>query len=163
MDVSDGDSEILLDHDQHPLAEDELKGFIRLMNYAREDTIATLRGVSDGMLDWKPDPTSKRSIREIVAHLTYVEFWYLAKLWDESSKEGLLELLAEIRKVVVERLNKLTPIERKTETIYYYPAPKPPEQWTARKIFRRYLWHERLHSKTITKLIDLYRSSSKEV
>ncbi len=163
VDVSDGDSEILLDHDQAPLADEELKTFLRLMNYAREDTIATLRHVSHETLDWKPDPTTKRSIREIVVHLAYVEFWYLGKLWDESSTEGLLELLAEIRKVVVERLNKLTPIERERKTTYYYPAPKPPEEWTARKIFRRYLWHERLHSKTIAKFLGLYRSTSKGV
>lgn len=161
VDVSDGDSEILLDHNQAPLADEELKTLLRLMNYAREDTIATLRDVSDEMLDWKSDPTTTRSIREIVAHLAYVEFWYLGKLWDESSTEGLLELPAEIRKVVVERLNKLTPIGRERKTTFYYVAPKPPEEWTARKIFRRYLWHERIHSKTIAKLIELYRSTSK--
>ena len=143
MDVSDGDSEILLDHDQALLTEDELRTSLRLMNYTREDTLALLRDVSDEMLDWKPDLTTKRSIREIIPHIAYTEFWYLAKLWDENSKEDLLELLAEIRNVVVERLTKLSLVDTEKKTTYLYPAPKPPEEWTARK----------LHSRIVAKLI----------
>jgi hypothetical protein len=84
-----------------------------------------------------------------------LSMWRAAK---EVENEGTTpERLTELREACVYRLRHLRPEERRGRVTYHTPGGwtgrTEPEGWTARKVFRRFLWHERLHMKTIEKIL----------
>ena len=143
------------------VGEEEIERTIRLMEYSRKDLMELIRDLPNEWLDWKP-PGKPRTIRNCLQHIALVEPWYITRLnieveWDYP--EELSELLSQTRSLVVERLQNLP--KRKMQEVIQPRRHKSPvcNLWTARKVLRRLVDHERLHTKYIEKLLTRLKNT----
>jgi len=131
---------------------------LRLMRYSREDLLATVKGVSSDLLNWKPTG-EPRTIENCLRHIAYVEPWYITRLNVDlryKYPKNTFKLLDSTRKVVVNCLQNFPP--EKNRGIYQPEKDASPTMrlcnlWTARKVLRRLVDHERLHTKYIQKIL----------
>lgn len=175
-----GDSVALFDCDRDPIGEAEIKPNLRWMEYCWSDLVETFRSVPDGAWEWKPRGQG-RTPRRIAQHVALVMVWYISKLRERGKdppfrwppgvsmwraaravERGDLSVdrLQELREACVHRLSHLRPLEMEGRVAYHTPGGwtkrTAPEGWTARKIFRRFLWHERLHLRTLRRILRSY-------
>ncbi|HVH15244.1 MAG TPA: hypothetical protein VNA15_05940 [Candidatus Angelobacter sp.] len=71
------------------------------------------------------------------------------------------ETLGLLRRSVIYRLKHLSSKELSQLTYHklgQWTARTRLEAWTARKVFRRFLWHEKLHMNTMKNLLSEYQS-----
>jgi len=140
-----------------PVTRDDIDKTIRLMKYSRNDLEATLAGRSEDCMDWEP-PARFRTIRNCLIHIAHAELWYVTRLniaTPEKLPESPFELLDYSRGIAVKCLQDLP--ERKMKGIFQprkYRSPKC-NLWTARKVLRRLVDHERLHTRDIKKVLEL--------
>ncbi|MFQ5837301.1 MAG: DinB family protein [Thermoplasmata archaeon] len=178
--VNLGDSVALFECDRGPMAEEEIQRNLRWMTYSWKDFLELLGHVPEDAWDWKP-PGQRRSIRRIVHHVALVMVWYVMKLrrkgvdppfhwprglsmWRAAREVEKGDLspnrLTELREACAHRLRNLRPQEMEGRVTYHRPGGwtkrTEPEAWTARKVFRRFLWHERLHMRTMVKMLAAY-------
>ncbi len=160
-----GDAAALLPPDREPLSPEEMERAFRLMAYARADLLALVRDLPDELLDWQPDEQSF-SIRRLLRHVGNAEEWYVSRLvapetlppeWAHDEGMPVLEFLEMERRTAIARLRELTREER---TDVFYPAHwtgHPEEPWTARKVLRRFLEHEREHTAQVREILERRR------
>ncbi len=180
--VNLGDSVALFTCDQGFMTDEEIERNLRWMASSWQDFLGLRRSVPRGAWNLKP-PGALRPPRRIVLHTALVMVWYIMKLrepadpsfhwprgmsmWRDAravENGDLSEVrLTSLRHACVYRLAHLRPAEQAGRVTHYPPGGwtgrTEPEHWTARKIFRRFLWHERLHMRTIEKLVDGYRAT----
>ena len=179
--VNLGDSVALFKCDKGLLTREDVDRYLRWMRYSWEDFQRLVKNVPREALDWKPSPDTIRSIRRIIVHIALVQVWYLMKLRREGDSsfrypKGLslwtyakrvdrkgdisLATLNGLRNAVCHRLSNLGDHELVRVT-YHRPGGwtgrTALESWTTRKVFRRFLWHERLHMNTMRKLLEVFR------
>ena len=65
---------------------------------------------------------------------------------------NIFELIDEARRDALERMSRLTEQERTQITQHQG------EHWTARKVFRRFLEHERQHTEHINQVLTQFRA-----
>jgi predicted RNase H-like HicB family nuclease len=157
--VADGHTQAVFAYDLKPLTKKELERYLRLLEHSRRKLIALLQSLERefggyenlfNVLRWRPDEDSK-SILEHIHHIFTAEAWYLARLAQEPAKDWAhYELL---RQLTIDRLRRLTTEERKQKTVH----PPNDETWTARKVMRRALWHERYHIRQIEEVVKRYK------
>lgn len=141
-----------------PVQRDDIKRIIRLMKYSRKDLLDLISNISDDCLDWNP-PGKPRTVRNCLKHIAYVEPWYISRLnieVPEDYSEDVLELLNYTRDIVIACLQNFP--KRKMEGVFQPQKDKSPvcDLWTARKVLRRLVDHERLHTKYIQKVLKMY-------
>ena len=178
-----GDSVALFRCDQGPMADEEIDRDLRWMAYSWRDFLELRRTVPRGAWGFKP-PGALRAPRRIVVHIALVMVWYVMKLrvpkenppfrwprgmsmWRDAREVENGDLsekrLTSLREACVYRLAHLRPAEKAGRVTVHRPGGwtgrMEPEAWTARKVFRRSLWHERLHMRTMGKLLDAYRAT----
>jgi predicted RNase H-like HicB family nuclease len=147
-----------------PVTKDDIDRTLRLMAYSRDDLLAVIQSLNDKLLDWQPS-AKLRPIRNCLIHIANAELWYLTRLnapWPDKTPENLTELLEYSRGVVVEYLKKFP--KRKMKGVFQprkYLSPVC-NLWTARKVLRRIIDHERLHTRDIKKVVELYKGSARE-
>jgi hypothetical protein len=113
--------------------------------------------------DWQP-PENPRTIRNCLRHIGIVEWWYITRLdigLPEELPEDVFELLHSTRETALYNLKHLS--EEKRSGIYQPRKHVDPEAvvcnlWTARKILRRFVDHERLHTRYIEKVLKMYQN-----
>ena len=138
---------------------EEIPCFLELMACARADLLALVCSLSDENLSWKPAP-APWSIQEALRHVAGAERWYLTRILDPDSIphfkpcKSVWQRLEMVRAVVLERLAGLSEAERSAVV-----ADESGELWSARKVFRRYLEHEREHTTHIQEILDQYRAA----
>ena len=130
------------------LMPNETDQLVQWMEVSRDELLETIGRLPAGALDWKPNP-SIFSIREILNHLANADWWYVQRLkhWPTDT----FERLAATRDLLAKSLRDLTDIERGRVTVHYG------EEWTARKVARRALEHEREHLAQIREIAERYR------
>jgi predicted RNase H-like HicB family nuclease/uncharacterized damage-inducible protein DinB len=168
-----GNAAALLAPDREPLSLDETERYFRLMAHARADLLALVHAPSTGsgpslpddLLDWQAGPQSW-SIRRVLRHVGNAEEWYVSRLvpaetlpaeWEDDDRLSIFEFLAMERRTAVNRLRQLTAEERAG---VFYPTnwtEHPDEAWTARKVMRRFLEHEREHTAQARDILDARR------
>jgi len=156
-----GDTAALLPMERDPVTAEEMERYFCLMAYARADLLALVRDLPDEVLDWQPDPQSF-SIRHILRHVGNAEEWYVSRIvppetlppeWEHDEDLPILEFLEMERRTALARLRALTEEERAD---VFYPAQwtrHPEEPWTARKVLRRFLEHEREHTGQVREML----------
>lgn len=161
--VNLGDSQALFKADLSPLDDEELKRCLRFMRYARDDLTDLYLDAPKDSLDWKPDEATPRDIRHIAEHVAECSFFYIERLKAREFKDWPLNFLEVANELAVMRLLNLSKDEMNCTPSYHAPGEwtgtSDPEGWTARKVLRRFIWHERLHMATIRKLIRLFNES----
>ncbi len=157
-----GDAAALFPPDSQPLTRGELETYLRLMAHSRADLLELVRGLDDETLDWQPDAETF-SIRRTLRHIGNAEQWYVSRLyapealppeWERDEAMPVLDFLEMERRTAVALLRSLT--EEQMSGVYHpsHWTKHPTEPWTARKVLRRFLEHEREHTSQIRETLN---------
>jgi predicted RNase H-like HicB family nuclease len=158
--VEAGKPEPLFWSEVPPVNKRDIARTIRLLGYSRSDLLKLVSGISDEVLDWQP-PGKPRTIRNTLKHIGFVEWWYITRLDVELPTrlpKDVFELLSHTRKMVVDYLRNF-PREKRSGV--FQPKrdvgrkAKICNLWTARKVLRRLVDHERLHTKYIENVLTM--------
>lgn len=133
--------------DRPPLMAEELSEWERLLTIARVDLMASVESVDPEDMA-KTFPGERWPIAGVLRHVANAELWYLDRL-------GLALPQAELPPDPKERLERvrrhllssLPALSSRTGVVALSG-----ELWSARKVLRRALWHERDHTVHIHKL-----------
>lgn len=131
--------------DQRPVSYWEIAIALRLLEWTRQDLLAVLsrQPIRGAQGDW---------LDGILSHIANAENWYFAMLEMDLDRQQWPvephEQIAVVRRHVRRQLPGLIG-ETLVRTHYG-------EDWTARKIIRRMLWHERDHTQQIAGLLGAY-------
>jgi hypothetical protein len=154
--------EFCFEDDLRPIQREEVKDAMQVMGYSREDLIALVRPLPDMVLDWQPpadavqaDPWAPepRTIRDVLSHIAATEGHYarnLGPVLEPPQDEPARTELFGQRERVLERLRALDEETLRAEFRHRPSAQEAGyEHWTVRKALRRFISHERFHTKEI--------------
>jgi len=147
-----------------PVGKEDIARAIRLMEYSRKDLLGIVNNISDECLGWKP-PSKPRTIRNCLEHIAIVEPWYISRVnihLPEDYPEDVIELLNHTRDTVVDCLNNFP--EGKMTGVFQPRKYKSPvcDLWTTRKMLRRFIDHERVHTRYIEKVLKMYQGTKEK-
>ena len=150
LDVSDADSDVLMDKEKTPLTRGEYER-LRDMALRSAERFQTLYdGVPDP--DRSENPVRQtfygavpRTAREMYEHTKNVNVYYFGEIGVEADNEG--DILT-CRRRGFEALEK-QPNFLKNPTF----AGSWDESWTLRKLLRRFIWHDRLHARAMERMM----------
>jgi hypothetical protein len=150
--------EFCFTYDRAPLTRADLEGLMRRMTWARDDLLAVIDGLPQLLLDWVPPKSAiasfdawapeVRTIREIVGHVLQLETYYRDGLRDGPAK-GIFEPPGDPereRAMTLDQLRALSDDDRSRAWMPVRPGRTVAEEWTARKVVRRIISHERGHA-----------------
>ncbi len=150
LNVSDADSNVLFESEREPLTREEYDALKALCLRSADDFLTLYSAVSDkSKVLREPRDTfygkCPSTADEIYAHAAGVCGYYFGEIGADAGNAGDI---AESRKAAFEALEK-TPdfLENK---IF---VGKDGEEWTLRKICRRFVWHDRIHAKSLYRLV----------
>jgi predicted RNase H-like HicB family nuclease len=161
--VEAGKPEPLFWSEVAPIKKKDITRTIRLLKYSRSDLLSLVSGLDRETLDWQP-PGKPRTIRNTLKHIGIVDWWYITRLEVEPPARfprDVFKLLAYTREMVVDFLKNF-PREKRSGVFqpekYAGRKAKLCNLWTARKVLRRLVDHERLHTKYIERVLCMYRN-----
>ena len=149
-----GDRAALFPPDLEPITPEEMEQFYRLMGHNRRDLLALVGDPADKLLDWRPFPGAY-NLRRVLRHVGNAEEWYVSRIvpietlppeWEDDADLPHFVFLEMSRRTAIERLRRLTDEERAGVFYPTFGTQHPEEPWTARKVLRRFLEHEREHT-----------------
>jgi uncharacterized damage-inducible protein DinB/predicted RNase H-like HicB family nuclease len=161
-----GDAAALFSPDKKPVFPGEMEDYFRLIGYARDDLLRTVKELPEEVLDWQAGPLAS-SIRRLLRHIGNAEQWYVSRLvpsktlppeWEHDEHLPIFEFLEMERRTALERLRQLTDQERVEIFRPTQWTNHPEEPWTTRKVLRRFLEHEREHTDQIREMLCEYRA-----
>jgi len=128
----------------------ELEKLIEWLSLSRQEMINILKDLPEDAWEWKPDEDGW-DLQQVVCHIADAERYYIDRLqnWPNTP----LARLTAVRGVALDKLRALTADERNRVTAFNQ------SKWTARKVIRRMLEHEREHLSQIKKLIADYEEN----
>ena len=152
--VEDADGEILLDSDKRFVSHMEWTQLMDLVKYSGE-TFNTLFEHSQ-LKDWVDEArvrqtfygANRTTVKEIFDHVKRTQYYYLSMAGQRTTYDESESLLA-IRDEGLKGLNKI--FDKRSNSEVYN---KENEDWTLKKIMRRFLWHDRIHGKAIVRILD---------
>jgi predicted RNase H-like HicB family nuclease/succinate dehydrogenase flavin-adding protein (antitoxin of CptAB toxin-antitoxin module) len=131
------------------LSHDEIEHALRLLEYTRSDLLQVIQRMSSDQLDKSIRGEVQGSIRGILKHVAWAEWWYFDRLnlafKEEQMPDDVMRMLEKVRTHTRHQLLQLAGNTTITERIG--------EQWSARKIVRRTLWHECAHTQQIIRYL----------
>lgn len=148
-----GLAEGLFEHDRRPMTMDEVRELVAIMACSRADLMDLVRSLPDETLDRAPAPGSW-PIRAILGHVAGGETFLLRLLLEPSEVPPfepswtIWRQLDWARRVAVERLMGLDEAQR--AAIVFTDG----EPFTARKVLRRLIEHEREHYGHVREVLD---------
>lgn len=132
--------------DRPPLMSDEMDEFEQLLLACRADLQATLEGLETEDMD--QELSGDWSIARVLNHVAMTEQWYFDRMGiglpSGELPQSPLERLVRVRENTLARLPDLG----KRVGVVTLSG----ETWSARKVMRRTLWHERDHTEHMHKL-----------
>lgn len=139
--LGSGSRVALLSADLTPMSKSEPKEYLCRMKFSRMDLLEIVAAIPEDMLTSRPNKR-QRSFREILQHIAGAEQWYLTRLMSIPRFEVQptpFKRLELVRETAYTRLSKQEGyLSGKVKT-------KWSEEWTLRKVLRRFLEHEREH------------------
>lgn len=163
-----GGAVALFESDLRPVEPSELRGFLDLMRWNREELVEAVEPLTEEERAAEPIP-GKRSIDRTLRHIANAEEWYVSRLGAKAEmmyidfsgnlKKGRrkfqpLERLTIVRKGASSTLEAVFPDQTKGTFRRRAYTSHPEELWTFRKVLRRFVEHEREHIATMRKLLD---------
>ncbi|MCJ7676966.1 MAG: type II toxin-antitoxin system HicB family antitoxin [Anaerolineales bacterium] len=138
--------------DRPPVMAEELDEFRRLLEMTRQDLLAAVEGLAPQDLA-KEFSGERWPILGILRHVANADVWYLDRLGLALPRAELPEdVMARLERVRGHLLGVLTTLASRTGVVALSG-----ELWSARKVLRRTLWHERDHTDHILKLRAVLR------
>jgi predicted RNase H-like HicB family nuclease/uncharacterized damage-inducible protein DinB len=162
-----GGAVALFTSDQLLVSAQEFDMFLSLMQWNREELLALVQPVPEDARTARALP-GKRTLNETLRHVMNAEEWYISRLGRGIQKEyeayvrslrpgrrreAIPERLVTTRQGAVQTLKGL--FARGKLGIFTRAAytSHPEEEWTFRKVLRRFVEHEREHIGTIRELV----------
>jgi hypothetical protein len=150
--VDDADSEILLDADKGRMGKKEFTWMRALALHSGETFAKVFEGAK--LKDWVDESRVRstfygpnpKTIREISDHVNGTQWYYLSRTRTRFVKNQKLSFL-EIRQYCLGRIDALY---GKNNNFNVYDVDN--ELWTLKKLLRRFVWHDRIHSKAILRM-----------
>lgn len=150
--ASDGDPDYLVNaffkDDRRPLSYWDVEVGLRLLDWSRQDLLKMVESLPLKQIYEPIEDEACQTIAGVLEHIARAENWYLDQFDLAIGWSTLLEdpfgKLAAVRANTQSQLLKLIGESRVTESCG--------ERWSARKVLRRTLWHERDHTQHIAKL-----------
>ncbi len=134
--------------DAKPVEEKEIPRLLHLLDMSRQELLDVLSQVPADAFEWRRDERT-RTISEILRHIAGAELWYLSRL-PATDPRVMLEQTRSIAQDILGRLG----VQQRTQFVSLSG-----EKWSARKVFRRFLYHERYHTKSIRRILEAYRGA----
>ena len=150
--VEDADGEILLDADRGTLPEEEFQTLASLIHRSAR-TFKSLYG-SSALKHWVDPSRARRTfygecpktIQEVFDHVNATQHYYVSRAGLLPSEEET-DFLAT-RNLYADRIERLFRAQGSSRV---YDVDN--ELWTLKKILRRFVWHDRIHGKAITRIL----------
>ncbi len=133
-------------HDAAELTSSDLHAAMRLMEQQRRELLEFLKDAPQELLEWRPSP-EEQSVLSLLLHMAHAEAYYLAHLEEQVH---LYPFLDAVRSWAYHRLSRLSEEDRRRVVDHRG------ERWSARKVLRRFLEHEREHFAQIRTLVARY-------
>ncbi|MBM5805771.1 MAG: hypothetical protein FJZ49_06915 [Candidatus Verstraetearchaeota archaeon] len=151
--VEDADNEVLLEADRGAVEDEEFRGLRDLALYSGETFLRLY--TSARFKDWVDEARIRRTfwgenprtIREIFEHVRLTQYYYLSRTkaaFTEREEEFL-----KIRRLCLKRIGELW---RESNNSLVFDVDN--ELWTLKKVLRRFVWHDRIHGKAITRILE---------
>ena len=149
LQVSDADSDILFDTEKAPLSREEYEELKALaLKSARDfyDLYSSISNKNESCLPRRRTfyGTVPRTAQEMYEHTKNVNSYYFAEIDIDVDNEGTIY---DCRKRGFERLEQRPNFLDNTVYEGSYD-----ELWSLRKMFRRFLWHDRIHAKAMYRM-----------
>ena len=149
--ISEGDYIVnaFFEDDLRLLSSEEVEHALWLLECTRSDLLQIIQQISSDQLDRSIPGEVQGSIRGILGHIARAEWWYFDRLdlafKREEMPEDVMKMIEKVRAHARHCLPQLVSNSTITERIG--------ERWSARKIVRRTLWHERAHTQQIIRYL----------
>ncbi|MDG6988756.1 MAG: DinB family protein [Nitrososphaerota archaeon] len=154
-----GKPEPLFWSEVRPVSRGDIDRTLRLLDYSRGDLLKLCTGLGRDALRWKPKG-EPRTVYNCLRHIAAVEWWYITRLDVELPSEfpkDVFELLEYTRGLAATSLRNLSKQQR-SEIFQPKYDPNPTcNLWTARKVLRRFVDHERLHTNYLRRTLRSYQ------
>lgn len=139
----------LFEADRCPLSYWEVAAGLRLLDWSRRDLLGVVSALSPQDLGRSIPGEDRDTIAGVLRHVAGAENWYFGQLdrsieWS-SLPEDVFRQLGAVRSNSRNQLVELVGDGRIEEHL--------DERWSARKVLRRTLWHERDHMQHIVQLV----------
>lgn len=136
------------EEDKRPVSYWDVVIAYRLLDWSHKALFQVIQTMDERRMNQPIAGEVRGSIAGILEHIASAENWYLSMLNLALDRTRLperpLEKIARVRRNTKEQLWKLIGETRITENYE--------EMWSARKVIRRTLWHERDHTQQIERL-----------
>lgn len=149
LQISDADSDVLFDSEKAPLSREEYEALKALVLKSAEDFYTLYSSVPDKHTSCLPQRRTfygnvPRTAQEMYDHTKNVNAYYFGEIGIDADNEGTI---SECRKRGFDRLEK-TPGFLQNPVI----EGSYGENWSLRKMMRRFLWHDRIHAKAMYRM-----------
>lgn len=149
LDIKHADSDVLFNQEKEPLTLDEYRYLKTLVLKSAEDFLNLYEAIPDKDKSAFPERTCfygaiPRTGREMYEHTKCVNSYYFGEIEVPADREGTI---LECRARGFELLERQPDfLENKVFQGSY------DEEWSLRKVLRRFLWHDRIHAKAMYRM-----------
>ena len=147
--ICDADSDVLFESEKAPLTAEEYKKLKALALKSAQDFLALYDSVPDKNATAAPERKTfygkvPRSADEMYEHTKNVNTYYFAEIAVDADHDGNIY---ECRKRGFEALESNPDFLQNAVTEGSYG-----EDWSLRKVLRRFIWHDRIHAKAMYRM-----------
>jgi hypothetical protein len=151
--VEDADNELILEADRCATKDEEFKQLCDLVVYSGETFLKLYSNAR--FKDWVDEARIRKTfwgdnpktIREIFEHVRLTQYYYLSRI-----KVAFSERDGEFLKIRQLCLKKIAELWRKFDNSLVFEIDN--ELWTLKKVMRRLVWHDRIHGKAMTRILE---------
>ncbi len=127
--------------DALPMSKAQFGRYLRLLSFSRADLLEIVSTIPEATLALRPCKAS-RSLREILQHIAAAEQWYLTRIMTIAR---FPPQPTPFRRLGVVRNAAYTYLRQHERALAGRVITQSGEQWSLRKVLRRFLEHEREH------------------
>jgi hypothetical protein len=150
--IEDADSEILLVADKGPVGQDEFRRLITIVGLSGRTFISLYE--SSRFKDWVDKSRSRQTfygetpstIQATFDHVESVQHYYLSRIGLAVDRE---RPFSDVREAGLSKIRKLFDGQGNSR-VYLADG----EHWTIKKVLRRFVWHDRIHGKAISRILE---------
>lgn len=147
--IRDADSDVLFESEQPPLTTEEYETLKTLALKSAKDFLALYESIPDKDAAAAPERKSfygpvPRTANEMYEHTKNVNTYYFAEIAVDADHDGNIY---ECRKRGFEALESNPDFLQNAVTEGSYG-----EDWSLRKVLRRFIWHDRIHAKAMYRM-----------
>lgn len=147
--ICDADSDVLFSSEKAPLSQEEYVALKNLALKSAADFLALYQAIPDKTASVVPVRTTfygqvPRTAEEMYQHTKNVNAYYFGEIGVDADNEGTI---LECRSRGFEQLEQATNFLENSVFEGSYG-----ENWSLRKVLRRFLWHDRIHAKAMYRM-----------